>query len=149
MAKPESWRLDRAVYPTSISVSSRYQDLDPLGHINNVAMSGIFESGRVHIHYVIGRHPAVEGVRWLVAAVDLIYVREAHFPQPVQVCNAIGRIGNSSWTVIQAAFQDDECVATCETVMVMQGPKGKRTIDDVTRISMERYLPIREASVVK
>jgi acyl-CoA thioester hydrolase len=143
MAKPESWRLEASNYPTSTIVSSRFQDLDPLGHINNVAMASIFENGRIYLHHVIGRHPATEGVRWLIAAVDLKYVREAHFPEPVHIYNAVGAIGNSSWTVLQAAFQGGECVATCDTVMVMQGPKGNRTIDETTRASMERYKAVQ------
>lgn len=115
-----------------------------MGHINNVAMAGIFETARVHFHHGLGRHPADQGVRWLIAAVDLKYVSEAHFPEPVTVYSAIGSVGNSSWTLIQGAFQGEECVATCDTVMVTHGPKGSRTIDDATRALMEKHMPLRD-----
>lgn len=110
-----------------------------MGHINNVAMAGIFETARVHFHHLFGRHPADQGVRWMVAAVSLNYVEESHFPHDVLVCSGIGHVGNSSWTLSAAAFQQGECVATCDTVMVTKGPKGGRIIDAEARRVMENY----------
>ncbi|MGE4411334.1 MAG: acyl-CoA thioesterase [Sphingomonadales bacterium] len=138
MARAEPWRLDADNYPVSMVIQSRFQDLDSLGHINNVAMSGIFETARVHFHRIFGRHPADQGVRWMVAAVDLKYIEEAHFPYDLVVCSGIGHIGNSSWTIVSAAFQQGSCVATCDTVMVMKGPKGKNVIDGQMRVIMEQ-----------
>lgn len=140
MAKPEPWRLDAAIYPFSVAVTSRYQDLDPMGHINNVAMSGIFETARVHFHHLLGKHPADQGVRWLVAAVDLKYVQESHFPHDVTVGCGVGSIGNSSWTLFSAAFQNGECMATCDTVMVMHGPRGSRQIGRDMREVLEQRI---------
>jgi len=137
MAKPEAWRLQASSYPVSMIIPPRYGDLDPLGHINNVAMAAIFETARIHFHHLLGRHPHDLGVRWLVAAVDLKYVEEAHFPYDVTVRSGIGHIGNSSWQLFSAAFQQGECVATCDTVMVMKGPKGARIIDAQIRQVME------------
>ena len=140
MAKPEPWRLDASNYPISMPVQTRFADLDSLGHINNVAMAGIFETARVHFHHLFGRHPADQGVRWMVAAVDLKYVEEAHFPYDVVVNSGIGHIGNSSWVLYSAAFQQGECVATCDTVMVMKGPKGAKVIDGNIRAVMEQNI---------
>ena len=137
MAKAEAWRLEAGNYPVSIIIPPRYADLDTLGHINNVALSAMFETARVHFHHLLGHHPADAGVRWLVAAVDLKYVAEAHFPYDVAIYSGIGRIGNSSWTLYSAAFQQGECVATCDTVMVLHGPKGSRVIDSHVRAVME------------
>lgn len=139
MAKPDAWRLLASSYPVSFVIQSRFQDLDSLGHINNVAMAGIFETARVHFHRLFGRHPSDQGVRWLVAAVDLTYVQEAHFPYDVVVRSGIGKIGNSSWSLFSGAFQQGECVATCDSVMVMKGPKGARIIDPEIREIMENH----------
>ncbi|MGD9812735.1 MAG: acyl-CoA thioesterase [Sphingobium sp.] len=125
----------------------RYQDLDPLSHINNVAMAGMFETARIHFHHLFGRHPADLGVRWLVAAVNLNYVEEAHFPHDLVICSGIGRIGNSSWNLLSAAFQQGTCVATCDTVMVATGPKGIRNIDADIRQIMENYAAKPPANV--
>lgn len=108
-----------------------------MGHINNVAMAGIFETARVHFHRHLGRHPQDSGVRWLIAAVALNYVQEAHFPHDVAVGCAIGHVGNTSWQVVSAAFQDEICVATCDTVVVTHGPEGRRRVDDFLRTAMD------------
>ncbi|HKX22333.1 MAG TPA: acyl-CoA thioesterase [Rhizorhapis sp.] len=146
MAKPESWRLVVENYPFQVAVSTRYQDLDVMGHVNNVAMAAMFETGRIHFHHSLGQHPRDKGVRWLVAAVDMAYVNEAHFPEDMVIASGIGRIGTTSWHIYSAAFQDDECVAVCDTVMVARGPEGRRIIGDDIREMMQVHFakPDRE-----
>jgi len=144
MPNPNPGGLKPGIIPLSIDIPPRYQDLDTLGHINNVALAGIFENARVHFNHSLGHHPADLGVRWLVAAVDLKFVAEAHFPHPLTVYSAVGSIGNSSWTIIQAAFQNGECVATCDTVIVMHGPRGKTTIGPELRAIMQNKMPLKD-----
>jgi len=141
MARPEPWRLEAKSYPASTVIPTRFQDLDSLGHINNVAMAAIFETARVHFHKDLGYSPFQSGGRWLVASVMLNYIAETHFPEPVTVHQATGSVGNTSWTLFQAAFQGGTCVATCDTVIVMQGPEGNRPIGDELRAAMERQVP--------
>lgn len=140
MAKPEPWRSEMDRYPFITTVETRYQDLDIMGHVNNVAMAGIFETARVRFHRHLGRHPHDSGVRWLIAAVNLNYLHEAHFPEEVAVGCAISMIGNTSWTVTSAAFQHGECVATCDTVVVTHGPEGRRRVDDFLRTAMDENM---------
>jgi len=143
MGKPEAWRLDPGTYSFGMPIGTRFQDLDTMGHINNVAMAAMFETGRVGFHRHLGRHPQDQGVRWLIAAVNLSYVREAHFPGDVVIRSGLGHIGNSSWTILSAAFQGDDCVATCDSVMVSQGPDGRRIISDETRVLLAPHFVIR------
>ncbi len=137
MAKPEPWRLAPETYPFSTTFDTRFQDMDIMGHINNVATAGMFETARIRFHRHLGRHPQDRGVRWLVAAVSLNFVQEAHFPRPIEIRCGIGHIGNTSWTISSAAFQEGGCVATCDTVVVTHGPEGRRTIDDSIREVMQ------------
>ena len=139
MAKPEPWRLDAAAYPFETQIDTRFQDLDTLGHINNVAMAGIFETARIRFHHHLGRHPNERGVRWLVAALSLSFVQEAHFPAPVVIRCGLSGIGRTSWTILCAAFQKGECVATCDTVMVAQGAEGRSVLDDELRLAMKPH----------
>jgi acyl-CoA thioester hydrolase len=133
-------RRDPAFYPFSAAVETRFQDLDPLGHINNVAMAALFEQGRVRFNrnMLDELHSRGAGERWLIAKVDINYLAEAHFPAPVMICTGIGRIGSSSWTLLAAAFQEDKagesiCVATCNCVLVMTGAGGPMPIPDALR----------------
>lgn len=119
MPKPESWRLDAASYPVCIDLQTRFQDMDINGHLNNVAFAALFESGRVLLNREIRpweERPANE--RTMVAAVEINYLAEGNFPDPVQIATGIGRLGTSSWTIVQAMFQNGRAIATCDTVVV-------------------------------
>ena len=119
MPKPESWRLNPASYPVAIELQTRFQDMDLNGHLNNVAFAALFESGRVLLNRDVrplDERPANE--RTMVAAVEINYLAEGNFPDPVQIATGIGRLGTSSWTIVQAMFQNGGCIATCDTVVV-------------------------------
>ena len=119
MPKPESWRLDAASYPVCAELQTRFQDMDINGHLNNVAFAALFESGRVLLNRQVrplDERPANE--RTMVAAVEINYLAEGNFPDPVQIATGIGRIGTSSWAIVQAMFQNGRCIATCDTVVV-------------------------------
>ena len=144
MAKPPSWRQDPASYPFSATTQTRFGDMDFLGHLNNVAYAALFENGRVRFNRSLDERGRREsGERWLVAAVSINYLREGHFPDDVQIASGIGHIGSSSWVIEQAAFQDGNCIATCETVLVYQGADGKaKPINAEYRTELERHRTI-------
>jgi hypothetical protein len=73
MPRPDPTRLDPATYPVTVTIQTRFQDLDVLGHINNVAMAALFESGRVRFNQAIKLH-GWAGHRWLVARVEMLGV---------------------------------------------------------------------------
>ena len=119
MPKPESWRLNPASYPVHIELQTRFQDMDINGHLNNVAFAALFESGRVLLNRQVrplDERPSNE--RTMVAAVEINYLAEGNFPDPVEISTGIGRLGTSSWTIVQAMFQNGRCIATCDTVVV-------------------------------
>lgn len=142
MARSDPTRRDPASYPHSAEVQTRFQDLDPLGHINNVAMGALFESGRVRFNRELlrERKTRAEGVRWLIARVDIQYLAEAHFPAPLHISNAIAHVGNTSWTMVSAAFQDGTCVALCDTVIVYCGPDGPMPLPDAFREELGNWM---------
>ncbi len=139
MARPSPWQLVRDIYPYSVELTPRYADLDPMGHINNVAIASMFETGRVCFHHGLDTHPREQGVRWLVAAVAINYLEEMHMPEVVTIASGLRHIGNRSWAILSAAFQDGECRATCETTMVAQGGEERGVISDELRVRMRPF----------
>lgn len=137
MPRPDPARLDPANYPHREIVQTRFSDLDPMGHINNVAMATIFENARVRFNHAIGFGRGRTSGRWLVARVEVNYLAEGHFPADMLVTNGIGHIGNRSWTILSCAFQQDRPVATCETVVVLDGSNGVTAIPDEIRALLE------------
>jgi acyl-CoA thioester hydrolase len=141
LAKPAPYRRDPANYPFSAATQTRFGDMDFLGHLNNVAYAALFENGRVRFNRRLDeRKQRAKGERWLVAAVEINYLREGHFPDDVDIASGIGRIGTSSWVIEQAAFQGGQCIATCDTVIVYQGADGiAKPISPDYRAELERH----------
>jgi len=136
MGRPDPARLDPAHYPHTTTIQTRFQDLDVLGHINNVAMAALFESARVRFNRALGL-AGWSGHRWLVAQVEINYLAEGYFPDDVEVATGIGEVGNRSWQILSAAFQRGACIATCDVVIVMSASGGLTTLPDGFRAGLE------------
>ena len=144
MPKPQPWQLDPASYPFSHSAETRFADMDLLGHINNVAMAGLFEHGRGMFNHAIEVQRRAPGQRWLIVSVNLDYIAEAHFPEHVAIASGILRVGSSSWDIASAAFQNGECKAVCVTTIVLTDANGPTPIPEGLREEFER---LRVASI--
>jgi acyl-CoA thioester hydrolase len=138
MGKPESWQVKQESYPFSHLTETRFADIDILGHINNVAMAGLFEHGRGMFNHAIEVSRRAPGQRWLIARVEINYLAEAHFPEKVDIASGIARIGNSSWDIASAAFQGGECKAVCITTIVLTDDNGSTPINVDLRGEFER-----------
>lgn len=112
--------------------------MDLLGHINNVAMAGLFEHGRGMFNHAIEVQRRAPGQRWLIVSVNLDYIAEAHFPEHVTIASGILRIGGSSWDIASAAFQGGECKATCVTTIVLTDKNGPTALPEGLREEFER-----------
>lgn len=136
MSKPDAWRLALDCYPFNERTETRFQDLDPLGHINNVAMAALFENGRVRFNRTLIHHKR-DDQRWLIAALTINYLDEAHFPADIVIASGVGTVGRRSWTILSAAFQHGVCVATCDTTLAISAPERVREISDDFRSALE------------
>ncbi|NVD26322.1 acyl-CoA thioesterase [Parasphingorhabdus flavimaris] len=119
MTRPEPWQLVAENYPVSVVMQTRFQDIDPNRHLNNVAFAALFENARVRLNRELrpwGDRPKNE--RSMVAAVTINYLREGHYPDDVEVSSGVSKIGRSSYVIAQAMFQNDRCIATCDSVIV-------------------------------
>jgi acyl-CoA thioester hydrolase len=121
MPRPDPWRLNPGAYPFTDTLQTRFADLDVLGHINNVAMLGLFETGRTRfmeaVKLVRWRRP-----RWLVASQTVNYLAEGGYPADIAMHHGIGRVGGRSWDVLALAVQDGRAVATADVTVVIDAP---------------------------
>lgn len=126
MPRPASWRLDRAAYPHVQPIQTRFQDLDVLGHLNNVAFAALFETGRTKFNRAADLWSAVRARRSVVAQMEINYLAEGSYPEDVEIGSGIGTIGGRSWQILGAMFQGGRCIATCDCTIVMdKGPDGE------------------------
>lgn len=140
--KPEPFRLQLETYPLVTTVPSRFQDLDPLGHINNVAIGAFYEEGRGELNrqaFPLELRKA-HGMRMVIADVHIAYLDEAFYPSDLVVGSGILRIGGSSYTIGQALFQDGRCIGSSESVLVNTDGKRPAAIPDEARSALEQVM---------
>jgi acyl-CoA thioester hydrolase len=111
-------RLDVGSYPVRFAYRTLYGDVDTNRHFNNVAFGRLFEEGRVELHRRAFGWPATPGLTMMLATITIEFLAEARYPGSVEVATAVARVGGSSYTLDQAAYQDETCVALANCVMV-------------------------------
>ncbi len=116
-----------ANYPFQIEIPTRFQDLDTLKHINNVAIAGLYEESRLQFHREAFREfrraQTEKGkYRTVLADVHINYLKEAHYPYPIAVGVGVGHIGRTSYALHCAMFQKGECIGLSEAVIVFAQP---------------------------
>jgi acyl-CoA thioester hydrolase len=116
--------LDPARYGFVHELQTRYSDVDPNQHINNVAMAAAFEDARVRFDWIAGVRALFQDLRVMIVAANIDYLAEAHFPQPLHIHVAVLDIGRTSWTVGQLAMQEGRPRAYCRgTVVATDGQR--------------------------
>ncbi|MCB2047182.1 MAG: acyl-CoA thioesterase [Novosphingobium sp.] len=118
MAAPEPYLLDPASYPMRTEIGLRYSDLDVNRHLNNVKLIDLLQEGRGHLHRQSGMTKADASFTIMVANLNVQFLGEAFYPEPVVCHSGLRAIGRTSQTVAQLAVQGERPVAYAETVMV-------------------------------
>ncbi len=116
-------RLDAGSYPVRFTYRTLFSDMDTNRHLNNVAFGRLFEEGRVELHRRVFGWPAkpeltTPGLTMMLATITIEFLAEARYPGSVEVATAVARVGGSSFTLDQAAYQDETCAALAVCVMV-------------------------------
>ena len=110
----------RAQYNHWTTVSIRYCDQDPVGHINNAAMAAFLEQARVNLVYPLLKRFGGPHFELVIARLVIDYLNELHFPGNVEVGTRVARLGSKSFTLHHGVFMagEETCAATAECVMV-------------------------------
>ncbi len=135
--KPSPDRLQLELYPFRMEIAPRFGDMDPLRHLNNVALAGMYEEGRVRFGSALyplrlqGR-----GYRLVIAEVSIRYLAESHYPAPLTIGVGVLRIGGAAHTLGQGLFQGGRCVGVCDTVLVHTAEGRPSPIPDALRATL-------------
>ena len=134
---------DQTAFPLWNPVLLRFRDLDLLGHVNNVALAGWLEDGRVALELPI--QPCTVDYRGPVIVLlesRIRYLEEIHFPDQVEVGSRVQRIGTTSVVIGQSVFTNGKCAAMAEFVEVLIDPTTRKPTKWPAefRAHFERYL---------
>jgi len=124
MPKPDPALLDTARYPYSCSIDPRFGDLDVNLHINNVAMAGIVEDGRVRFNHATGFWKGMTGLTVMVASFQIEYLGQGHYPDPILVHSALETTGRTSLGLVQLLTQGERTIAFARSVLVTVDRSG-------------------------
>jgi acyl-CoA thioester hydrolase len=129
---------DRSTFRNWTVATIRYSDLDPNGHVNNGAINAFLEDGRVHFrdaNMVSMGKDILTG--FAVVKFSVEYNSLLFYPGSVDIGTTVIRVGGSSYTLGQAVFDGDRCIASAEVVTVFFDPetnKSQPLTDELRRI---------------
>ena len=140
MPRPEPALLDPARYPFTHAATTRFADVDPNQHLNNVALAAMMEDARVRFNLAIGSAIKIGERRAVVASITMDYLAQGHFPDPVAVHCAIEGIGRTSWTIIQLLAQGGKPVAFARSVLVAIADDRPTPVADDYRLQLGEWM---------
>jgi acyl-CoA thioester hydrolase len=106
----------------------RLGDLDHQGHVNNAVYATYFETGRVNFMRDTFGGLYFGDRNFVVARVEINYLRELHWPGNVVAATGVEQIGGASVTYAQAVFHEGACAANGRTTMVLIDRATRRPI---------------------
>lgn len=105
----------------------RYADTDRQGHVNNAVFSTFLETGRVEFLYHPDKPLAEPDASFVIASQTLQLLGEIRWPGTVEIGTRVIRIGTSSMVLFQGLFQNGQCKATAETVIVQMNDATRKS----------------------
>ena len=142
--KDEPGRLIAENYPVRFDTRVLYSDMDAFRHLNNGATGRYFEEARATLNIrVFGVDCMIDppdGLQLLFASINLDFLEQAYYPGQVEICTAITKIGNSSFTQAQAAFQNGRCFALAQAAMVKARYGRPEPLTEAERAAMRNLL---------
>ena len=101
-----------------LELEPRFSDTDALGHISNTTLPVWFEQARTPVFRIF--HPTLEAETWplIIARLEIDLLAQSYWHIPVKIKTSIGKIGNSSFHVVQEAWQGDKQIARGIAVLI-------------------------------
>jgi acyl-CoA thioester hydrolase len=126
----------------SLSITPRFYETDAFVHINNTVITGWFEAARAPVFQIFTPHMDIKQLTLILARIEIDFVAQTHYGHEVIVKTGIEKVGNSSFVVIQEAWQNDVLVAKGKAVQVYFDFKTQKSdrIPDVYRVKLESLI---------
>lgn len=120
----------------------RYADTDRQGHVNNAVFATFLETGRVEVLYNPEYPILSDGASFVIASLKLDFLKEITWPGRVDTGTGIIKIGNSSIRIFQKLYQNGQCAANAETVIVQVDDQTGRgaPLTDNAKKTLESWL---------
>ena len=120
----------------------RFKDTDALGHINNASYNTWFEEARRPLFQIF--IPDMDPKKWnlIIARVEVDYLAQGTYQLETTIKTWIERIGNSSFEIMQEAYQDNKIISRAKSFMVHfdYATNKSKPIPDAERVKLQALL---------
>jgi len=101
-----------------MEIQPAFSDTDALGHINNTRLPVWFEHAREPVFRIFT--PVLDLENWplILAHLSVDFTGQLYYAKTVLITTEIEKIGNSSITLRQCAWQSEKCAVTSTAVLV-------------------------------
>lgn len=106
----------------------RFGDLDLIGHVNNKSYLDYAESVRAPFLRSIGLWTPGRVEQSVIAHIEVDYLRELHYPNPLRLGAAVLQIGTTSFSLAHGVFCNDVCTGTIVARAVWIDTRSRRPI---------------------
>ncbi|MCA1768655.1 MAG: acyl-CoA thioesterase [Halomonas sp.] len=124
------------------TIEPAFYDTDALGHINNTRLPAWFELARNDLFRLFT--PDLDPRKWrlMLARIEVVYYGELQYGSEIEIRTYISRLGNSSFTVSQEAWQAGQMTNLGRTVMLQFDHQAKKSIpiDGKLRDALEAHV---------
>lgn len=122
-------------HKTDIQV--RFFDSDAFGHLSNIAFSLYAEQARVDFFFNIIK----QSNNLILAHIDLDFIKQVNLTDTVYVETRVSKIGNTSITIKQNIFANNNLATSSKSVIVLfdYDTQKPTSIPDVARALLEKY----------
>jgi acyl-CoA thioester hydrolase len=141
--KPNPDRLDLTIYPHRVELQTRFSDIDPQWHLNNVRIAEFYQEARISFNRALSREFALEHVRdrrVLVARQSIDYLGEVKWPALITIGVGVANVGGASFSLALGMFHDGKCVGISDAVLVYATQAGPTRIPEALREVLGRKL---------
>lgn len=117
--------------PLRLTITPRFCDTDLLGHVNNTTLPGWFEQARMPFFDLFCDDIATatrSTFPLVLVHLDLDFRREIRLGTEVEVRTAVARLGTSSFTVRQEAWQSGVLCVEGQVVLVHFDHVGRQAL---------------------
>ncbi|NPE29676.1 acyl-CoA thioesterase [Methanococcoides sp. SA1] len=112
------------------TVTPQFVDIDGMKHANNIAIANWFDQAKTSLYRLFTPDLDLSPEKWklIMVRAEFDYVGEMFYGEDVEIRTFITRIGNSSFTVGQEAWQNGKLGTKGQTVIVHYDYLSDKTI---------------------
>jgi acyl-CoA thioester hydrolase len=123
-------------------IQPRFSETDALGHINNTVIPNWFEKAREPLFRFFT--PDLDPKKWqlIIARIEVDFKAEIFYTADVTIKTWLDKVGNSSMSIMQQVWQNDQLCAEGRAAMIHFDwqEKKPRAIPDTIRNNLMEHL---------